>query len=141
MILLDTNVVSETMRDAPEPKVIDWLDAQAAETLFFSTVSLAELLFGIAVLPEGRRKVKLALALAEQAALLFGERVLPFDVAAAKAYATITSKARQAGRAIGVADGQIAAIAAAHGLAVATRDTAPFEAAGIRLLDPWATPE
>ncbi len=138
MILVDTNVVSETMRTAPEPKVVDWLDSQAAETLYLSTVSLAELLYGIAVLPDGRRKVALGLGLMEKATLLFGERVLPFDVAAARTYATVVSRARQAGRPIGVADGQIAAIAAAHRLAIATRDRAPFEAAGIEVIDPWA---
>lgn len=138
MILIDTNVVSETMRGTPEPRVVDWLDAQAAETLYLSTVSLAELLFGIAVLPQGRRKVALGLALVDKAALLFGERILPFDVAAARTYATVMSRARQAGLAIGVADGQIAAIAATHRLMVATRDRAPFEAAGIEIIDPWA---
>lgn len=138
MILVDTNVVSETMRSAPEPNVIAWLDAQAVETLYLSTVSLAELLFGVAVLPEGRRKVALGLSLVEKAALLFAERILPFDVDAAKAYATVVSRARRAGREIGVADGQIAAVAAVHRLAVATRDTGPFEAAGIAIIDPWA---
>ena len=138
MILVDTNVVSETMRSAPEPSVVAWLDAQAAETLYLSTVSLAELLFGVAALPEGRRKVALGLALVEKAALLFGERILPFDVPAAKIYAEVMSRARQAGRAVGVADGQIAAIAATHGLVVATCDRGPFEAAGVEIVDPWA---
>jgi len=137
MILVDTNVVSETMRSAPEPKVIVWLDAQAAETLYLSTVSLAELLFGVAVLPEGRRKIALGLDLIQKAALLFGERILPFDVEAAKAYATLMSRAERSGRRIGVADGEIAAIAVTHRFAVATRDTAPFEAAGIDVIDPW----
>lgn len=138
MILVDTNVISETMRSMPEPKVVAWLDAQAAETLYLATVSLAELLFGIAVLPDGRRKVTLGLALVEKAALLFDERVLSFDAAAAKAYATVMTRARKAGRAIGTADGQIAAIAATHRLAIATRDTTPFEAVGIEIIDPWA---
>jgi toxin FitB len=137
MILVDTNVVSETMRLAPEPKVIDWLDAQAAETLYLSTVSLAELLFSVAVLPEGRRKIALGLALVEKAALLFGERVLPFDIDAAKAYAAVMSRCQRAGRRVGTADGQIAAIASTHRLAVATRDAAPFEAAGVKVIDPW----
>ena len=138
MILVDTNVVSEMMRHTPEPKVVEWLDAQAAETLYFSTVSLAELLLGIATLPDGRRKVELGLSLAEQAVALFGERVLAFDVAAAHAYAEVVGRARAAGRAIGVADGQIAAIAAANELAIATRDTTPFAAAGVPIIDPWS---
>jgi hypothetical protein len=138
MILVDTNVVSEMMRHTPEPRVVEWLDAQAAETLYFSTVSLAELLLGIATLPDGRRKVELGLSLAEQAVALFGARVLAFDVAAAHAYAEVVGRARAAGRAIGVADGQIAAIAAANELAIATRDTAPFAAAGVPIIDPWS---
>ena len=138
MILVDTNVVSETMRHLPEPRVIDWLDAQAAETLYLSTVSLAELLFGVTVLPEGCRRIALGLALVEKAALLFDERMLPFDVEAAKAYATVMSRCQRAGRRIGTADGQIAAIATVHGFAVATRDAALFEAAGTKVINPWA---
>lgn len=137
MILVDTNIVSETMRAAPDPGVVAWLDAQAAETLYFSTVSLAKLLLGVALLAGGRRKTELALSLGSQAATLFGERVLTFDVAAARAYAEIVARARAGGRTIGFADGQIAAIAATHALAVASRDTAPFEAAGLTTINPW----
>jgi predicted nucleic acid-binding protein len=137
MILVDTNVVSETVRLRPEPNVVRWLNAQAAETLHLSTVSLAELLVGIATLPEGRRRSELGFALAHQAALLFGARLLAFDVPAAEAYAGIISRARSAGLAIGVADGQIAAIATTHRLIVATRDTAPFVAAGVPIINPW----
>lgn len=138
MILLDTNVVSETMRATPEPRVVAWLDAQLAETLHLSAVSLAELLLGIAVLPDGKRKVQLAVDLTTRAAALFGERVLPFDAGAASMYADIVSRARAAGRAIGIADGQIAGIAAARGLIVATRDVGPFEAAGVSVVNPWS---
>jgi predicted nucleic acid-binding protein len=139
MILVDTNVVSETMRPAPDPAVICWLDAQLAESLYLSTVSLAELLLGVAVLSDGRRKLELGSALLSQAVTLFGDRVLAFDVPAAHAYATIVSGARAAGVTIGVADGQIAAIATVRGLAVATRDKKPFEAAGLNVIDPWTT--
>jgi predicted nucleic acid-binding protein len=140
MILVDTNVVSEMMRRAPDPKVVAWLDAQVAETLYLSAVSLAELLLGIAVLPDGRRKVELGLSLGGRAAALFGPRVLAFDYAAAKAFAAAVSQARAAGRQIGMADGQIAATAAAHGLMVATRDTTPFEAVGLKVINPWDEP-
>lgn len=139
MILVDTNVVSETMRAKPAPQVVDWLNAQSIGTLHLAAISLAELLYGIAALPEGRRKAMLGTDLAEQAASLFGDRVLPFDVAAAKSYATVVSGARRNGRVISVADGQIAAIAADRGFAVATRDTAPFKAAGVDVIDPWMT--
>jgi predicted nucleic acid-binding protein len=137
LILLDTNVVSETMRVAPEPTVIGWLDAQVAETLYLSTVSLAELLYGVAALPKGRRKSDLERSLSDHIMTLFADRLLTFDAAAATAYATAMSRAQRAGRRIGVADGQIAAIAAAHRFAVASRDTKPFEAAGVPVIDPW----
>jgi hypothetical protein len=137
VILLDTNIVSEAMRRVPEPRVVAWLNAQAAETLHLSTISLAELLLGIALLPDGRRKVELGLSLSTQAAALFGERLLSFDEAASRSYAAIMSRARAGGRILGTADGQIAAIAAAHGLAIATRDMAPFEAAGLAIINPW----
>ncbi len=137
MILLDTNVVSETMRRLPEPRVIDWLNAQAAQTIYLSTVSLAELLLGIAVLPDGRRKTDLASSLAERTAKLFGERLVPFDAPSARAYAALVSRARAAGRAVGVTDGLIAGIAFAHSLTVATRDVTPFIAAGVSVINPW----
>jgi toxin FitB len=137
MILVDTNVVSETMRRSPEVKVVAWLNSQASETLHLSAISLAELMLGIAVMPNGRRKTELGLALGERALGLFAERVLAFDEAAASAYASVISRARASGRPISMADGQIAAIAITHGLTVATRDTAPFEAAGLPVINPW----
>jgi hypothetical protein len=141
MILVDTNVVSETMRLSPDPKVVAWLDAQASETLHLSAVSLAELLLGIAVMPDGKRKAELGLSFGGQALALFGQRVLAFDKVAAMAYASVISRARAAGRPIGMADGQIAAVAMAHGLIVATRDTVPFEAAGLTVINPWKDSE
>jgi toxin FitB len=137
MILLDTNVVSEPLRPQPEPRVLEWLDAQTAETLYLSTISLSELLLGIENLSAGKRRRALALALGKQIADLFGGRILPFDIAAAQAYAKVVTIARRGGRAISVADGQIAAIAAARALTVATRDAGPFEAAGIAVINPW----
>jgi predicted nucleic acid-binding protein len=137
MILIDTNVVSETMRRSPEIKVVAWLNSQASETLHLSAISLAELMLGIAVMPNGRHKTELGLALGERALGLFKERVLAFDEAAASAYASVISRARASGQPIGMADGQIAAIAITHGLTVATRDTVPFEAAGLPVINPW----
>ena len=137
MIVLDTNVVSEPTKPHADPAVSVWLDRQPIETLYITTVSLAELLLGTALLPEGRRKRALAEAgqiLREQ---LFGPRILPFDETAAMMYATVVSRAKASGQAISVADGQIAAIAKQHGFAVATRDTAPFAAAGVQVINPW----
>lgn len=138
MILLDTNVVSEPMRPLGHPAVQAWLDRQAAETLFITTTSLAELLLGVELLPDGKRKEGLAAALHELLAELFGARILPFDRAAAEEYARLLGRARSAGHAISMADGQIAAIAATQGFTVATRDTAPFVAVGVPVIDPWA---
>lgn len=137
MILLDTNVVSEPMRPNPDRNVLAWLDAQAAEALYLATVSLAELLLGIESLPAGKRRKALAAALHEQVIALFGRRIVPFDLAAAEAYAQIVTRARRHGHPIGVADAQIAAIAASHQFTVATRDEGPFHAVGVPIINPW----
>lgn len=136
MILLDTNVVSEAMKPEPHPSVRDWLDAQAAETLFLSSVTIAELMFGIGALPRGKRKDRLATTL-DGVMQLFEPRILPFDTQAARRYADLAVKARKAGKGFPTPDGYIAAIAAAHGFAVASRDTAAFTAAGLTVIDPW----
>lgn len=136
MILLDTNVVSEAMKPEPHPSVRDWLDAQAAETLFLSSVTIAELMFGIGALPRGKRKDRLATTL-DGVMELFEPRILPFDTQAARRYADLAVKARKAGKGFPTPDGYIAAIAAAHGFAVASRDTAAFTTAGLTVIDPW----
>lgn len=137
MILLDTNVISEPLRHRPDPAVLDWLDAQAIETLYLSTISLAELRVGIAALPDGKRKNSLRKNLDEQVLPLFDSRILTFDIPSADAYAVLRARARAAGKAVASADGYIAAIATAHLLTVATRDTSPFEAPGVNVLNPW----
>lgn len=137
MILLDTNVVSEPLRPAPDARVIAWIDAQPLETLFLSAVTVAELRAGVALLPSGKRRSGLHESLETRVLPLFAGRVLPFDLACTHAYAKLMTEARAAGLAIASADGYIAAIAAANGLAVATRDTGPFEAAGAAVINPW----
>lgn len=136
MIVLDTNVVSEAMKPEPDPAVRDWLDEQAAETLYISSVTVAELLFGIGALPDGRRKQKLATTL-DGMLPLFEGRILAFDTGAARHYADLAVAARKAGKGFPTPDGYIAAIAAARGFTVATRDTSAFDAAGIPIIDPW----
>jgi predicted nucleic acid-binding protein len=138
MILLDTNVVSEAMKPEPHPAVRAWLDEQAAETIYLSSVTLAELLFGIGALPAGRRKHAMSLAL-DGLLELFGNRVLAFDTDSARHYAELAVAARAAGKGFPTPDGYIAAIAAAHRFTVVTRDVAPFEAAGLKVIDPWQT--
>lgn len=137
MIVLDTNVVSEPLRQAPEARVIEWIDAQALETLYLSAITVAELRFGMASLPAGKRRDRLQESLEKQILPLFAGRVLPFDMSASKAYGELMAKARAAGLAIGAADGYIAATAAANGMIVATRDVSPFEAAGVDTINPW----
>ena len=136
MIVLDTNVISEAMKPSSDPVVVAWLNRQVAETLYLSSVTLAELLYGIASLSEGRRKKALADTLTGLLDL-FGDRVLSFDKNAARTYAQLAVTARSAGKGLPMADGYIAAIAAANGFAVATRDTGPFEAAGVKVINPW----
>ena len=136
MILLDTNVVSEAMKPESNPAVRNWLDEQAAETLYLSSVTIAELMFGIGTLPKGRRKDKLGAAL-DGVLELFTERILPFDIGAARCYADLAVKARAAGKGFPTPDGYIAAIAASHEFAVASRDASAFIAAGLTVIDPW----
>jgi predicted nucleic acid-binding protein len=136
MIILDTNVVSEAMKPEPHPAVRAWLNDQAADTLYLSSVTLAELLFGIGALPTGKRKDMLALAL-DGLMGLFRDRVLPFDIDAARHYAGLAVAAKTGGRGFPTPDGYIAAIAASRSFIVASRDTAPFEAAGVAVINPW----
>ena len=124
------------MRVRPHAPVLEWLDAQVAQTLYLSSVTLAELLFGIAVLPPGRRREGLSEILGGLLQL-FDDRVLSFDAQAAQRYAEIAAAARAAGKVVPVSDGYIAAMASVRGFAVATRDTAPFEAAGVPVINPW----
>jgi predicted nucleic acid-binding protein len=136
MIVLDTNVVSEAMKPEPNPAGRAWLNDQAAETLYISSVTLAELLFGIQALPQGRRRDLLDSALNDLLEL-FRDRVLPFDTDAARHYAELAVAARKGGRGFPTPDGYIAAIAASQGFVVASRETAPFEAAGVAVINPW----
>ena len=137
MILLDTNVISEPLKLSADAGVLSWIDAQSIDTLYLSAISLAELRFGIAALPVGKRKETLHLGLEQRILPLFADRILPFDASASQAYADILSTARAEGRAISTADGYIAATAKRHGFMVATRDASPFEAAGLTVINPW----
>lgn len=137
MILLDTNVVSEPLRPEPNVRVINWLDAQPLETLYLTAMTVAELRAGVALMPAGQRRDKLNGYLEKSVLPPFAGRVLAFDLACTNAYAQVLATARRAGSGIGTADALIAAVAAANGLIVATRDTSPFEAAGLIVINPW----
>jgi toxin FitB len=136
MIVLDTNVVSETLKPQPDAAVLAWLDAQLAETLYLSSVTVAELLFGVAVLPAGKRRDRLSEAVNGLVGLYQG-RVLPFDVEAAGTYAVLAATARKRARGFPIPDGYIAATAASRNFVVASRDAAAYEACGLQAIDPW----
>ena len=136
MIVLDTNVVSEAMKPEPHPAVRAWLNSQAAATLYLSSVTVAELMFGIGVLPAGKRRDVLAQTL-DGLMRLFKDRVLPFDLDAASYYAHLAVTARAAGLGFPTPDGYIAAIAVSRGFGVASRDTAPYVVAKLKVINPW----
>jgi predicted nucleic acid-binding protein len=137
MILLDTNVLSELMRAKPDPKVLAWVDAQPASRLMICSITVAEILYGIARMPEGKRKQ----GLLDIASAMFDEdfagNILPFDADAAVHYAEIAAESEARGRVVDMADAQIAAIGRLHDAVVATRNIRHFESLGVALVDPW----
>ena len=137
MILLDTNVISQTASKRPDPGVVAWLDDQPTDTLYLSTITVAELRYGVAILPRGRRRAELEARVEDIVLPLFAGRILPFDEAATSSFAALRADARKRGRAISITDGYIAAIALSRTFTVATRDTSPFEAAGLRVINPF----
>ena len=138
MILLDTNVVSELMRSSPNPVVETWITQHSVEELFFSAIGEAELRYGVAVMPMGRRRDRLASEIEAMLREDFEGRVLPFDSEAARAYAELASARRTAGRPAPLADCQIAAIAKSRDMAVATRNVRDFTDLGVDVINPWA---
>ncbi len=137
MFLLDTNVVSELLRPSPEPAVETWVEDRRATDLYFSAIGEAELRYGIAILPAGRRQAALASAIEAILREDFVDRILPFDSDAAREYADIAAARRSAGRIVPPADCQIAAIARSRGMAVATRNVRDFEGIEVEVVDPW----
>ena len=137
MILLDTNVISESLKPLADPAATAWLDHQTKESLYLCAPVLMEVLFGIALLPDGKRKASLGVATQHLLQNYFADRFLVFGREAATVYASLARRASARGFIISAGDGQIAAIAAVHGLTVATRDTAPFLAVGVPVINPW----
>ena len=137
MILLDTNVISELMRAEPAQAVLDWFAQHDASDLFISAITEAELRTGVAILPEGQRRNRLQQAIDAMIDQDFQSRVLPFDSAAARAYADIAAQRRAAGRPIAEADCQIAAVARATDAPIATRNVKDFDGCGVRVINPW----
>lgn len=139
MIVLDTNVVSEAIRTQPDGTVAGWLASRPSSSLFITTITQAELLYGLQLLPDGKRRDGLADAIHTILRDGFRGRVLPFDGPAAEAYATIAAGRRTHGTPISAFDAQIAAIARSRGAGVATRNVAAFDGCGIDVVDPWSS--
>ena len=138
MIILDTNVISELLRPAPEPKVEHWLSAQDGLNVYLASISEAELRYGLAIMGNGKRRAALVDAVDRILREDLAGRILPFDSDAAQSYATIVAARRAAGRPIAQADCQIASIAHTRGATVATRNTPDFEGCEIDLINPWS---
>lgn len=126
------------MRPEPTPSVAAWIGDRDVEELYLTAVSEAELLYGVAIMPTGRRRNVLEAAMSRWLDLGFGDRILPFDSSAARAYAEIASGRRHAGRPIGEADCQIAAISRSRGAVLVTRNVRDFEDTGVDVVDPWS---
>jgi predicted nucleic acid-binding protein len=137
MILLDTNVISAVMSPRPPVTVLTWLNHNESETLFLSTITIAEIMYGLRAMPEGKRQVALSCRFDEFLERGFRHRILDFDLDAAAEFAEIMANRRRMGRPMSLPDGQIAAIARAHGMAAATRNVRDFESCGIKIINPF----
>lgn len=137
MVILDTNVISETMRPIPLAPVMGWLSQQPSDELYVTTVTLAEVLYGIELLPNGKRRNALEAGAERMFGQLLVGHILVFDEDAARAFAQIASRRKNQGRPMAEMDAQIVAIARSRGAALATRNTADFEGCGVRLINPW----
>lgn len=137
MIVLDTNVVSEPLRPAPDQRVLDWINRQQPQTLYLTTVNVAELLAGIEKMPLGRRRSDLHHLVVGKVVPLFEGRILAFDRRAAEVFAQVSTQAQVAGNQMDFADAAIAAIASANGFGVATRNVRDFRHTGVAVIDPW----
>lgn len=137
MYVIDTSVASEPMRPSPSPAVAAWIAGRNAEELYLTAASEAELLYGVAIVPAGRRRNELETAILRSLDTGSAERILPFDSGAARGHADIAAGRRSGGRPIAPADCQMAAIARSRGMAVATRNVRDFGDIDIELVDPW----
>lgn len=139
MIVADTNVLSELLRQAPNPDVRDWVEARAGNELYTSAITVAEMSFGVERLPDGRRRDRLRRAVTGLFAA-FEDRILTFDVRAATAYGALVAAREEAGQPISMADAQIAAVVRVHGASLATRNVSDFDGLGLEVIDPWDQP-
>lgn len=138
MYAIDTNVASELMRPEPMPSVAEWIAERDAQELYLTAVSEAELRYGVAIMPAGKRRSALEDAMTRWFELGFAERILPFDSAAARAYAEIAAERRRTGQPIGEADCQIAAICRSRAAVLITRNVRDFKGTDVKVINPWA---
>jgi predicted nucleic acid-binding protein len=138
MIVVDTNVLSEVMKPVPAGKVLRWMASRAPSGLFTTTITMGEVLYGLALVPHGKRRIALEQAIETMFEDKFAGRILAFDREAARAFADISANCRRLGRPVGELDAQIAAIARSQGAAVATRNVRDFKDCGVELIDPWS---
>ncbi|BAU57013.1 type II toxin-antitoxin system VapC family toxin [Halorhodospira halochloris] len=137
MILLDTNVVSEVMRPHPESAVIEWVNRADGGSLYVSSITIAEIEYGLHAMPESQRREDLRARFETFIHKAFAQRVLDFDEASARYYGLIMASRRRSGRPLSAPDGQIAAIARRNGMAVATRNESDFSGSGLKIINPW----
>ena len=137
MFILDTNVLSELMKPAPDRSVVDWISSSALAGLYITTIAQAEILYGIRLLPSGKRRAGIELTADEMFEEEFNGRILPFGSDAVRPYAEIAAARSRLGRPIAHADAQIAAIAFSNGASLVTRNVKDFEHCGITVLNPW----
>jgi predicted nucleic acid-binding protein len=137
MIIADTNVISEVVRGSPDSRVLAWWDEHRVRSLCTTSITAGELLYGVAKLPEGKRKTELTLAIFELLETDLGGRIEPFEAIAAPDYAKVMAGRERAGRPVGVADAQIAAICRVKGAILATRNVLDFDGTGVEIVNPW----
>jgi predicted nucleic acid-binding protein len=137
MVIVDTNVVSEIMRPVPEPTVVRWFSSQANQELHSTAITVAEILFGIELLPAGKRREALRAGAEKMFGVALAGQILPFEDRAARAFSAIASSRHRQGRPISKLDAQIAAIARANHATLATRNTDDFEGCGVLVVNPW----
>ncbi|MCH9770595.1 MAG: type II toxin-antitoxin system VapC family toxin [Gammaproteobacteria bacterium] len=137
MIVVDTNIISEMMKPAPESKVVDWLNQNGATDLFITSITVAEISYGIHALPKGKRRTKLDDLFKTAINEAFKHRILDFTESAAHCYGEIMAQQKMTGHPLSVCDGQIAAIVKSHGFALATRNTKDFSTCGFEIINPF----
>jgi predicted nucleic acid-binding protein len=137
MIIVDTNVVTETMKPAPAQAAVSWLNGEETSTLFLTTITIGEIRYGLRIMPQGKRRLQLEQGFERIVAEAFAGRILSFDEEAARHYGEVMGKRKEIGRPLSVQEGQIASIARANGCAIATRNIRDFVECGVEILNPF----